>query len=66
MGPVSCLSWLPDADPTGPDVLLLHGAGLDSAELSWGEVGPALAASGQRVFASDHPGYGQTPPPRGG
>jgi pimeloyl-ACP methyl ester carboxylesterase len=42
-------------------VVLLHGGGLDSASLSWGEVGPRLAAAGYRVIAPDHPGYGQTP-----
>lgn len=59
-GWVSCLRWEPDGDRNG-DLLLLHGGGLDSAELSWGEIGPALAEAGFRVFAPDHPGYGQSP-----
>lgn len=57
---VSVLQWHPDAE-TGAPVLLLHGGGADSAELSWGEVGPALAAAGHRVLAPDHPGFGQSP-----
>lgn len=60
-GTVSLLEWTPD-EPTGSDILLLHGGGLDSAELSWGETGPALAAAGHRVFAADHPGFGQSVP----
>lgn len=57
---VSVLEWRPDAE-TGAAVLLLHGGGADSAELSWGQVGPALAAAGHRVLAPDHPGFGQSP-----
>ncbi|MEU4016156.1 alpha/beta hydrolase [Microbacterium sp. NPDC028030] len=57
---VSVLEWLP-AEETGAPVLLLHGGGADSAELSWGEVGPALAAAGHRTVAPDHPGFGQSP-----
>lgn len=60
-GQVSYLEWSPD-EQTGCDVLLLHGAGVDSAELSWGEIGPVLAAAGHRVIAPDHPGFGQSPP----
>lgn len=60
-GTVSLLEWIP-AEPAGPDILLLHGGGLDSAELSWGETGPALAAAGHRVFAPDHPGFGRSIP----
>ena len=60
-GDISCLCWDPaDHDPAG-DVLLLHGGGLDSASLSWGAVGPALAASGYRVVAPDLPGFGSSP-----
>ncbi|MGI9824885.1 alpha/beta fold hydrolase [Agromyces sp. Marseille-Q5079] len=62
---VSLQEWTPDgggASGVGlPTVLLLHGGGADSAELSWGEVGPALADSGLRVFAPDHPGFGRSP-----
>ncbi|WP_235653739.1 alpha/beta fold hydrolase [Mycolicibacter icosiumassiliensis] len=43
--------------------MLLHGGGTDSAELSWGEVGPRLAAGGFRVIAPDHPGCGKSPLP---
>ncbi|GAA1836171.1 alpha/beta fold hydrolase [Agromyces salentinus] len=57
---VSVLEWTP-ARATGRTVLLLHGGGADSAELSWGEVGPALAAAGHRVVAPDHPGFGRSP-----
>lgn len=56
----SALEWRP-ADETGLPVLLLHGGGADSAELSWGEIGPALAAAGHRVIAPDHPGFGHSP-----
>lgn len=38
-------------------IVLLHGAGVDSALLSWREVIPLLA-SGHRVVAIDLPGYG--------
>lgn len=57
---VSYLEWMPER-PTGITVLLLHGGGADSAELSWGEVGPALASAGHRVVAPDHPGFGHSP-----
>lgn len=61
-GAISYLEWRPTAAATGPDVLLLHGGGLDSAWLSWGGLGSALAEHGYRVVAPDHPGYGQSPP----
>jgi pimeloyl-ACP methyl ester carboxylesterase len=54
-GTVSYLEWLPDR-ATGPDVLLLHGGGVDCAALSWGGLAPVLAAAGHRVIAPDHPG----------
>lgn len=38
-------------------IVLLHGAGVDSAMLSWGEVIPLLAEQ-YRVIAPDLPGYG--------
>ncbi|WP_217183522.1 alpha/beta fold hydrolase [Streptomyces sp. AC495_CC817] len=56
---VSLCEWSPPA-PRGLPVLLLHGGGTDSAELSWGEVAPALAAAGHRVVAPDHPGFGRS------
>ena len=42
-------------------MVLLHGGGVDSAELSWSGVGPRLAGAGHRVVAPDHPGYGHSP-----
>lgn len=59
---VSMREWRP-ARETGPPVLLLHGGGSDSAELSWGGIGPGLAAAGHRVLAPDHPGFGRSPLP---
>lgn len=40
-------------------IVLLHGAGVDSAKLSWGEVIPLLS-SRYRVIAPDLPGYGES------
>lgn len=57
---VSALEWHP-ADEKRTPVLLLHGGGADSAELSWREVGSALAEAGHRVIAPDHPGFGDSP-----
>ncbi|TWD81070.1 pimeloyl-ACP methyl ester carboxylesterase [Kribbella amoyensis] len=57
---ISLLEWVPE-EPAGPTVLLLHGGGADSAELSWGGVGAALSDEGFRVVAPDHPGFGQSP-----
>jgi pimeloyl-ACP methyl ester carboxylesterase len=45
------------AGENGSPVVLLHGAGLDSATLSWGEVMGPLSAH-HRLFAPDLPGYG--------
>lgn len=59
-GPVSYLDWSPGAGSTST-VVLLHGGGVDNAELSWGEVGARLAAGGHRVIAPDHPGFGESP-----
>lgn len=61
-GQVSYLDWCPDSEPAGT-IVLLHGGGIDSAALSWGEMGPALADAGYRVIAPDHPGYGRSPAP---
>ncbi|MDV3127324.1 alpha/beta hydrolase [Mycobacterium sp. 21AC1] len=58
-GPISYLIWEHE-NPT-QTVLLLHGGGVDSASLSWGGIGPRLAAAGYRVIAPDHPGYGHSP-----
>lgn len=59
---VSVLEWRPSSE-AGLPVLLLHGGGADNAQLSWGEVGPALASAGHRVIAPDHPGFGRSPRP---
>lgn len=59
-GPVSYLDFRPE-HAVGT-VVLLHGGGVDSASLSWGEVGPRLAAAGFRTIAPDHPGFGHSPP----
>ena len=50
------------AGENGSPVVLLHGGGLDSAALSWGEVMGPLSAH-HRVFAPDLPGYGQSSRP---
>ncbi|MCT2582145.1 alpha/beta fold hydrolase [Actinophytocola gossypii] len=60
-GLVSALRWGPRPSARERTVLLLHGGGTDSASLSWGGVGPRLAAAGYSVVAPDHPGYGHSP-----
>ena len=50
------------AGDSGSPVVLIHGAGLDSALLSWAEVIGPLGASHQ-VFAPDLPGYGRSDRP---
>jgi pimeloyl-ACP methyl ester carboxylesterase len=60
-GPISYLTWTTER-PAGT-VVLLHGGGVDSAELSWGGIGPGLAAAGYRVICPDHPGNGHSPLP---
>lgn len=57
---VSVVEWVPRQE-TGVPVVLLHGGGADSAELSWGGIGPRLADAGHRVIAPDHPGFGRSP-----
>ena len=44
-----------------PPVVLVHGAGLDAAGVSWKKTFPALAES-YRVIAPDLPGYGESDP----
>lgn len=58
---ISYLEWHP-SEELGIPVLLLHGGGADSAQLSWGQVGPALADAGHRVIAPDLPGFGRSEP----
>jgi pimeloyl-ACP methyl ester carboxylesterase len=55
---IHCLT----AGESGTPVVLLHGAGVDSASLSWEKViGPF--STHHRVFAPDLPGYGQSSKP---
>ena len=61
-GLISYLDYRPD-HPATTTVVLLHGGGVDNAALSWGDVGPRLAAAGYRVIAPDHPGHGRSPLP---
>lgn len=49
----------PDADP----VVLLHGIGLDAADVSWRYLLPTLAED-RRVYAPDFPGHGGSEKPR--
>jgi esterase len=42
----------------GPDVVLLHGGGLDATD--WQEIAPALAETGRRVTAPDLRGCGES------
>jgi len=44
----------------GPALVLLHGGGLDDAQLSWAPLWPALT-SHARLLAPDLPGYGGSP-----
>ena len=44
----------------GPALVLLHGGGLDDAQLSWAPVWPALSGHAQ-LLAPDLPGYGGSP-----
>lgn len=50
------------AGETGSPVILLHGAGVDSANISWNEVIGPLSKT-HRVFAPDLPGYGASDKP---
>jgi pimeloyl-ACP methyl ester carboxylesterase len=56
------LRYLEAGDPEAQTIVLLHGGGLDSAELSWRTVMPALAKD-FHVVAPDFPGYGRSDPP---
>lgn len=57
------ISYLSGGPEDGLPVVLLHGAGVDHARLSWTDTFPALLALGCRVYAPDHPGYGHSPLP---
>lgn len=46
----------------GPPVVLLHGVGLDAADVSWRYALPALAET-HRVYAPDLPGHGDSGKP---
>ncbi|MEG6521938.1 alpha/beta fold hydrolase [Desulfotomaculum sp. 1211_IL3151] len=50
------------AGESGTPVILLHGAGVDSADISWGEIIVPLSKQ-HRVFAPDLPGYGKSDKP---
>lgn len=58
-GPVRVYRFGP---PTGPVVVLLHGAGLDTARGVWRRVAPALGQAGYRVIAVDWPRHGGSRP----
>lgn len=55
---IHCLT----AGESGPPVVLLHGGGIDSAVLSWGDAVVPLSAR-HRVFAPDLPGFGLSDTP---
>ncbi len=56
------LHYLTAGEPDAPAVLLLHGGGIDSAQVSWRHLIPELAET-HRVLALDLPGYGRSSPP---
>jgi pimeloyl-ACP methyl ester carboxylesterase len=56
------LHYLTVGELDAPAVLLLHGGGIDSAQVSWRHLIPELAAS-HHVLALDLPGYGRSSPP---
>ena len=51
-------TWWEAGPDSGPPLVLLHGAGLDEARLSWGSLIGPLGRAGHRVIAPDLPGYG--------
>lgn len=51
--------WLEDGPESDPPLLLLHGAGFDHADLSWGPVARSLMRT-RHVIRPDLPGYGMT------
>ncbi|MEG6617112.1 alpha/beta hydrolase [Peptococcaceae bacterium 1198_IL3148] len=50
------------AGESGSPIILLHGAGVDSADISWREIIKPLSEH-YRVFAPDLPGYGKSDKP---
>ncbi|KPC59412.1 alpha/beta fold hydrolase [Streptomyces chattanoogensis] len=58
--PLPPLSTTVTGAPTGPGILLAHGA-TGSIASNYGQLIPVLAASGHRVVAPDYPGSGDTP-----
>ena len=50
------------AGESGSSVILLHGAGVDSASISWSEIILPLSEK-HRVFVPDLPGYGKSDRP---
>ncbi len=54
-----------EAGDKGSVVVLLHGGGVDSAQLSWSGMMIPLAESGFRVITPDFPGYGESGFPSG-
>lgn len=58
------VSYLVGGNLKATPVVLLHGGGTDHALLSWRDTLPALIAEGYRIYAPDHPGYGQSPLPK--
>lgn len=56
---ISYLEWTPSTAPERT-LVLLHGAGMDCAQLAWGHLGAALASAGHRVLAPDLPGFGES------
>lgn len=62
--PSGTVSYFVGGDPKGTPIVFLHGGGTDHALLSWRDTLPALIAEGYRVYAPDHPGYGQSPLPK--
>jgi pimeloyl-ACP methyl ester carboxylesterase len=56
------LHYLAAGVPGGRVTLLLHGGGIDSAQVSWRHLIPELAAL-HYVLALDLPGYGRSNPP---
>lgn len=59
------LHYLAAGAAGAPPVLLLHGGGIDSAQVSWRYLIPELAQT-HRVLALDLPGYGRSSPPPAG